>query len=788
MTLQSFFMLQLNKFKCLLYTFFIILNLPTGVLFAQPKLDSIKATQINIKTSLDSMVFFRSLANEYLNNRNLDSGIKYGNLLVNMYEKNNKINEANKLKLIICQTYFSYGKYQECFDFLPGVAPIFENSDNYVAKSQINVWYGAYHVTVAKDWEKGLAYFLKDIQFFRDGKTGDPWSMQYAFQMVASIYTYKNQYADAMKILEENLVYADKANPALKISTFVTLANLYRNTKNYKKALEATKDALKLYDDSKYKKDYLADLYRQLGADYINLKQNDSAYVYYFKAIEVYKEDGNKNFAANLLNFIALQKEEDGDIQTSEKWNEEAFKLVEPGSKWYETMEHRTNVNKMNFLVKAKGDKSYTNAEREQLRNYLQKLQPSLRSYLKEDQQFLNQNDIEYYAILSKAFEKVDSFKQSLFFLNKSALLKDSIFDLQKLKSFSDLESKISMEKERNKLLLEEETKRLELQKQAELTALRVEFEQKQALAKTEEEKKRLLLEEDLKRREIEFKYKQEQDAITLRFEQERQIERIEQEKKDAVAQAELTRSRNERNMSILGAGLALLMVGITAWSYFQKRKDNKRIEQEKQKSDELLLNILPFEVAEELKANGKTVAKNYDEVSVLFTDFVGFTANSERIGVQDLLTELNICFTEFDNIMGRYGLEKIKTIGDAYLAVSGLPMKDENHADNAINAAIDILKFIQKRKHDNPNTLDIRIGIHSGNVIAGIIGVKKFAYDIWGDTVNTAARMEQASETGRINVSDETFQLAKHHFSFEPRGSVQVKGKGEIKMYFVNK
>ena len=196
-------------------------------------------------------------------------------------------------------------------------------------------------------------------------------------------------------------------------------------------------------------------------------------------------------------------------------------------------------------------------------------------------------------------------------------------------------------------------------------------------MAKTEEEKKRLLLEEDLKRREIEFKYKQEQDAITLRFEQRRQIEKIEQERKAALAQAELTRSRNERNMSILGAALALLMVGITAWSYFQKRKDNIRIEQEKQKSDELLFNILPFEVAEELKANGKTVAKNYDEVSVLFTDFIGFTANSERIGVQDLLTELNICFTKFHNIMGRYGLEKIITTGDSYLAVSGLPLKD---------------------------------------------------------------------------------------------------------------
>jgi len=727
------------------------------------------------------------LANEYLNNRNLDSGLVYANLLIRMYEKGNKTNEANKLKLITCRTYFIYDKYEECYNCLARVAPLFEDTEDYVAKSQINASYGGYYLNHIKNWDKGLDYFMRNIQFFRDGKAGDSWSMQYSFQTVASIYTYKNKYAEALKIVEENLVFSEKADPAYKASTYVTLASLYRITKNYKKALEASKDALEMYEKAGYNREYLADLNRQLAADYINVKQNDSAYLYYWKAIDIYKEIGKNNLAANLLNYIALQKEEDGDVQTAEKWNEEAFTLVEPGSTWYESMEHRTNVNKMSFLIKAKGEKTYTTAEKEALRNYLQKLQPRLQSYLKEDQQYLNQNDIEYYAILSRAFEKVDSFQQSLYFLNKSTVLKDSIFDLQKMKSFSDLESEISMEKERNKLLLEEETKRLELQKQAELNALRVEFEKKQALAKTEEERKRLLLEEDLKRREIEFKYKQEQDAITLRFEQERRIERIEQERKDAVAQAELNRSRNERNMSILGAGLALLMVGVTAWSYFQKRKDNKRIEQEKQKSDELLLNILPLEVAEELKANGKTIAKNYDEVSVLFTDFVGFTANSERIGVQDLLAELNICFTEFDNIMGRYGLEKIKTIGDAYLAVSGLPLKNENHANNAIHAALDILKFIERRKQENPNTLDIRIGIHSGNVIAGIIGVKKFAYDIWGDTVNTAARMEQASETGRINISEFTFQLVKDNFDFEPRGIVQAKGKGGIKMYFVN-
>ncbi|NRS94126.1 class 3 adenylate cyclase [Chryseobacterium sp. 16F] len=148
----------------------------------------------------------------------------------------------------------------------------------------------------------------------------------------------------------------------------------------------------------------------------------------------------------------------------------------------------------------------------------------------------------------------------------------------------------------------------------------------------------------------------------------------------------------------------------------------------EKQKTEDLLLNILPEEVAEELKQKGSSEAKQYDEVSVLFTDFVNFTVNLEKIGVQEVIAELNVCFTEFDQIMGRHNLEKIKTIGDAYLAVSGLPVSDDQHAENAINAALEILEFTKNRKLKNPDALDIRIGIHSGPVIAGIVGVRKFA------------------------------------------------------------
>jgi adenylate cyclase len=210
-------------------------------------------------------------------------------------------------------------------------------------------------------------------------------------------------------------------------------------------------------------------------------------------------------------------------------------------------------------------------------------------------------------------------------------------------------------------------------------------------------------------------------------------------------------------------------------------------VEREKQRSDELLLNILPEEVAEELKAKGTTTAKHFDNVTVLFTDFVNFTQAGERMSPQGLVDELHTCFKAFDEITGKYNIEKIKTVGDAYLAVCGLPTADPNHAENIVRAAIEINAFMQDRAAKlGANTFQVRIGVHSGSVVAGIVGVKKFAYDIWGDTVNTAARMEQSSEAGKINISQSTYELVRDKFSCEYRGEIDAKGKGMLKMYYV--
>jgi adenylate cyclase len=209
----------------------------------------------------------------------------------------------------------------------------------------------------------------------------------------------------------------------------------------------------------------------------------------------------------------------------------------------------------------------------------------------------------------------------------------------------------------------------------------------------------------------------------------------------------------------------------------------------ERKRSDKLLLNILPVKVAKELKEKGFAAANNFDNVTVLFTDFVNFTSLAETMDPNELVEELHTCFKTFDGIVSKYGIEKIKTVGDAYIAVAGLPVADPDHAVKMISAALEIAAFVAHRKAQlGDRTFDVRVGINSGSVVAGIVGVMKFAYDIWGDTVNTAARMEQSSLPGKINISQSTYELVKDKFECVYRGEQEAKNKGVLAMYFVVK
>ena len=229
--------------------------------------------------------------------------------------------------------------------------------------------------------------------------------------------------------------------------------------------------------------------------------------------------------------------------------------------------------------------------------------------------------------------------------------------------------------------------------------------------------------------------------------------------------------------------GLTLVILFILIWYY-------KAISKEKDRSESLLLNILPEEIAQELKDTGKADARDFDMVSILFTDFKGFTEQSAKLSAAELVQEINHCFEAFDGIMEKYDVEKIKTIGDAYMAAGGLPVPTDISVKNTVLAALEMQAFISTHKAENDAAnkpaFEMRVGIHTGPVVAGIVGVKKFQYDIWGDTVNTASRIESNGEVGKVNISDSTYKLVKDKFTCTHRGKIQAKGKGEIDMYFV--
>ncbi len=257
---------------------------------------------------------------------------------------------------------------------------------------------------------------------------------------------------------------------------------------------------------------------------------------------------------------------------------------------------------------------------------------------------------------------------------------------------------------------------------------------------------------------------------------------------------SEIEKIKYKRNQNIfLWTGIVFVLLAIALLNrLFLTRKSKKAIQKERDISDGLLRNILPEETARELKQKGYTDTKEFEQATILFTDFKGFTALSEKISATELVDELNVCFKSFDHIIEKYGIEKIKTIGDAYMAAGGIPVPDSATPADVINAGIEMQQFMTNRKlmqnELGLTSFEMRVGIHTGPVIAGVVGVKKFQYDIWGDTVNTASRLESCGEIGKVNISNSTYQLVKdiENFTFESRGDVDAKGKGKMRMWFV--
>ena len=282
-----------------------------------------------------------------------------------------------------------------------------------------------------------------------------------------------------------------------------------------------------------------------------------------------------------------------------------------------------------------------------------------------------------------------------------------------------------------------------------------------------------------------EEKIKNEERREIAYSDRKKQIEIEKQQAELKIRDAQL-KTASTIQYSLLAGAVLFVLIALILYNR------NNLIKKEKQRSERLLLNILPKQTAEELKKYGKAIARRYDQATVIFTDFKGFTQIAESCPPEELLTQLDECFAAFDEIALKHGIEKIKTIGDAWLGVAGLPVQCADHAGRAVNAAMEMQAFMDEwRKRQlaaGKPPFYCRIGIHSGPVVAGVVGKSKFAYDIWGDTVNIAARMESQSEPNEVNISRATFDLLPDEFECTPRGLIKAKNKGQLEMYFVRR
>jgi len=774
-----------NKFTSI----FVICSLFSGIFFSQAQ-DSkevldLKNKLLTTKSDREKAKLYDDLGNKYSDSKIIDSALTYSKLSLPIYEKLNNTEQIGRSNLFIGGLLLQKMDFVNSERYLVEGERYLNKTENYDKRA----W--AYYLlatvnSVNKKNKIANDYCNQILNLYNQKKIKDKKVVLTAYQRLFQNNFLQENPVESYKSLNTYIEFTKNNFPEYIYDAYFFAGTFYLSNKDFKKSLDYYQRSLEIAKKSKNEQQ-VANSKMFIGNIYSETKQYEKAKSFFNEAKNYFEEHQLNNNLQMLYYYYSDINYNQKDYINALFYINKALKLTNEKDSMYPYFIHQKGLIDLKTLIDDDADFNQDVIKAQELQKLTNKQSENLEYFLNLKTVVSAEVFIQNYEILQEAYEKLGDYKKSLFYLKKAKDKKEETYGLDSMRNLSEIQSQTELASERTRIKLEEETKRIQLQKEIELKALRFEYEKKQAAAKTEEERKRLALEEDLKRKEIQIKFDEEQKAVALKYDQEKRIAKIDQEKKDAIAKADLESSKTQKNMWAIGAGLSLLLLGFAGFSYNQKRKDNKKIAEEKKKSDDLLLNILPHEVAEELKEKGKTNAKHFDQVSVLFTDFVNFTANSERIGVQEVLNELNICFTEFDRIMEKYNLEKIKTIGDAYLAVSGLPVSNDQHAKNAVNAALEILSYIQQRKKDNPNALDIRIGIHSGPVIAGIVGVKKFAYDIWGDTVNTAARMEQNSSPGKVNISEATHQLIKEDFNFEYRGKIETKGKGAMDMYFVN-
>ncbi len=572
-----------------------------------------------------------------------------------------------------------------------------------------------------------------------------PKAVAMAYNQMGLCHYVKSEYPKALNYYQRSLKISvgigDKSGMA---STTNSLGMIYYSQDAIVKALECYQRCLKLCEETGNKIGMGGTL-NNIGSIYKDKGDNANALKYYQRSFKLCEETGNKSGMSGALNNFAMIYSDNGDYAKALDFFQRSLKLKEEsGNK----KGMANTLNNIGSLYKKQGD--YTRA-------------------------------MNYFIQSLKIQEEIGDKKGMVNTLKNIGVLYNEKGNYAK-----------ALEYCKKALLISQEIESIEYEK----FACNCLYNSYKAMGKGNEAlmylEKIQVLNDSLKEEETTAKLQEMEFAKQLFVDSIAQVEsdRILEE----AHQKEMRKKNLIRNVLIGSSLFLFLLVGgiYSRLSYVRKTKATLQLE--KDRSENLLLNILPAEIAAELKANGKAEARNFDTVSILFTDFKDFTRTSEKLSAQELLSEINTCFEAFDAICEKYNIEKIKTIGDSYMGAGGLPLPSDDSVKNTVLAALEMQEIITNgytvNEVQHKSVFQMRVGVHTGPVVAGIVGVKKFQYDIWGDTVNTASRMESSGEIGKVNISAVTYAILKDDpaFKFESRGKIQAKGKGEIEMYFVSK
>lgn len=596
-------------------------------------------------------------------------------------------------------------------------------------------------------------------------------------------YQNNGKHLQAINLFEESLKIYQKSNVIKEVGTCLTkIGNSYYFQGEYVKALAYYERSIEVYTKIDNKKGISSAL-NNIGAIHYYLGNYPKALEYYKRAVLIQEQLGDKKITAATIQNIGGIYFKIGDYKSTMRYYERAYSLIKQIKDRRETAKILNSIGLV-YIKEKKIDES------------LNSLNQSLKIA-----EAINDKQIktEVLSSLGELFYFQKDLGKALFYYKLCLKISNENNNLQ-YKSTSQIGiGNILHQSGKNNEAIHQCMSGLKIAEK--LGSLSVKKDACECLYKANKSngnagkaltyfEKSLALNDSMRSEETSNR------MMNMEFQKQQLVDSLANVRKEhflKLKHTEEIREREKQKNIIVITLCFILIVAVGLWSRLNfVRKSRKALKIEKDNSERLLLNILPEEIAEELKANGYVSAKNFNLVSILFTDFKSFTETSERLSPQDLVAEINICFKAFDMICGKYNIEKIKTIGDAYMAAGGIPKPDINSLKNIVSAGIDMQEFMLERKtandHKSKPVFEMRLGIHAGPIVAGIVGVKKFQYDVWGDTVNTASRMESSGEVGKVNISESLYNLIKDYpdFSFEYRGMIKAKGKGEIKMYFV--